>query len=149
AVGPLNTDRRHIINVYGNYLFAKERGFEKLNGLNLGLNMHYESGLPISAFLAHPVYLNADEIPTGGRGSFVWTGCYIRFDVHNDYSWGITEKTKIKFVADFFNIFNSRKVLLPDQNKSLDFDAATGTNPPNPDFLKPITYHLPFNLRLG
>jgi len=149
AVGPLNTDRRHIINVYGSYSFGQERGFKRLNGLNVGLNMHYETGLPISAFLAHPVYLNAGEIPVGGRGSLGRTPGYARFDVHTDYSWHMTEKTKVKFVADFFNVFNSRKVRLPDQNKSLDFDAATFTNPPNPDFLKPISYHLPFNMRLG
>ncbi len=27
-----------------------------------------ESGVPVSEYLAHPVYLNAGEIPVGGRG---------------------------------------------------------------------------------
>ena len=48
AVGPLNTDRRHIINMFGSYSFGKERGFKTLNGLNLGFNLHFETGLPIN-----------------------------------------------------------------------------------------------------
>ena len=153
AVGPLNTDRRHIINVFGSYSFAKERGFSTLNGLNVGLNLHFESGLPISRFDPHPVYLNVGEIPVGGRGSLGRTPKYTRFDVHADYSIGITETAKVKFMADFFNVFNSQRLRLPDQNAALDFVA--GQNPPNPDFLKPATlpnpsgYYLPFNLRLG
>src|SRR5690349_21539939 len=35
AVGPLNTDRRHIINMFGSYSFSKEQQFKKLNGLTL------------------------------------------------------------------------------------------------------------------
>ncbi len=148
SIGPLNTDRRHIINAYGSYSFAKERGIHRLNGLNVGLNTHFETGLPINALLAHPVYLNAGEVPSGGRGSLGRTPSYIRFDVHADYPLRISEKMHLKFVADFFNIFNSQKVRLPDQNKSLTFDPVLG-NPPNPDFLKPVAYYAPFNMRLG
>ena len=148
AIGPLNTDRRHIINGYGSYSFSKERGIHMLNGLNLGLNTHFETGLPINALLAHPVYLNAGEVPQGGRGSLGRTPNYIRFDVHADYAWRLTEKYHLKFVADFFNVFNSQKVRLPDQNKSLTFDPVLG-NPPNQDFLKPVVYYLPFSMRLG
>jgi hypothetical protein len=155
AVGPLNTDRRHIVNVFGSYSFGKERGWNTLNGLNLGLNVHLESGIPISKFDPHPVYLNTGEIPIGGRGSQGRTPFYTRFDVHTDYSWGLTEKTKLKFIADFFNIFNSQKLVRPDENAALDFLNGIG-NPPNPDFLKPrpllgnvSAFHLPFNMRLG
>lgn len=148
AIGPLNTDRRHIVNAYGSYSFSKDRGLKKLNDLNVGLNTHFETGLPINALLAHPVYLNAGEVPSGGRGSLGRTPSYIRFDVHADYPFRISEKIKMKFVADFFNIFNSQKVRLPDQNKSLTFDPVLG-NPPNPDFLKPVAYYAPFNMRLG
>ena len=153
AIGPLNTDRRHIINGYGSYSFSKDRGMRVLNGLNVGLNTHFETGLPINALLAHPVYLNAGEVPQGGRGALGRTPNYIRFDVHADYSWRLTEKTHIKFVADFFNVFNSQKIRLPDENKSLTFDPVLG-NPPNQDFLKPAPYptagyYLPFSMRLG
>lgn len=148
AIGPLNTDRRHIINAYGSYSFSKERGPHVLNGLNVGLNTHFETGLPINALLAHPVYLNAGEVPQGGRGSLGRTPNYIRFDAHADYAWRLTERYHVKLVADFFNLFNSQKVRLPDQNKSLTFDPVLG-NPPNPDFLKPVSYYAPFSMRLG
>jgi hypothetical protein len=147
AVGPLNSDRKHVVNIFGSYSFGKERGWSTLNGLNLGLNVHMESGLPISEFNAHPVYLNAGEIPVGGRGKIGRTPFYTRFDVHTDYAWGISETTKLKFIADFFNVFNSTKVNRLDEFAQLDF--AAGTVPPNPDFLKPRAYHTPFNLRLG
>ena len=151
AIGPLNSDRLHIVNVYGSYSFGKERGFHTLNGLNLGMNTHFETGLPINRLNPHPVYLNAGEVPVGGRGSLGRTPGYFRLDVHSDYSWGITEKTKLKFIADFFNIFNSQKVNRVDDFEALDF-VGSG-NPPNPDFLKPRPfnqgYRAPFNMRLG
>ena len=148
AIGPLNTDRRHIINVYGSYSFSKDRFIHRLNGLNLGFNTHFETGLPINALLAHPVYLNAGEVPQGGRGTLGRTPSYIRFDLHADYPFRISEKMHLKLVADFFNLFNSQGVRLPDQNKSLTFDPVLG-NPPNPDFLKPLVYYPAFNMRLG
>jgi Carboxypeptidase regulatory-like domain len=143
AVGPLNTDRKHIVNVYGSYAFGKERGFNTLNGLNLGFNFHVESGLPISEYLAHPAYLNAGEIPVGGRGKLGRTDTYARVDAHVDYVKPLTENTRLKFVADFFNVFNSTKVRFPTQFKELDAAA------PNIDFLKPQSFYNPFNMRLG
>lgn len=155
AVGPLNSDRRHIVNVYGSYSFDKARGWNTLNGLNLGMNFRYETGLPINKLDPHPVYLNTGEIPLGGRGSQGRTPGYARLDAHVDYALGITENTKLKFTADFFNVFNSQKLWRPDENNALDFVGTS--NPPNPDFLKPratipgaaFGYRPPFNLRLG
>lgn len=144
AVGALNTDRRHIANVYGSYTFTRDGGFGRaLAGLNLGVNMHVESGIPISEYLAHPVYLNAGEIPVGGRGSLGRTPAYTRFDAHADYSLRTSETSRVKFVADFFNVFNSQRVRFPTQFRELDLAA------PNPDFLKPAAFYLPFNMRLG
>jgi hypothetical protein len=157
AVGPLNSDRRHIINAYGSYNFGGDNGLRLLKGLNLGANVHFETGLPINRLDPHPVYLNTGEIPLGGRGSLGRTENYWRFDAHVDYAWALSEKTRLKFVADFFNVFNKQTVLRPDENSALDFNAALGTNPPNQDFLKPRPtlgiisqgYHPPFNMRLG
>jgi hypothetical protein len=152
AVGPLNTDRRFNSNIYGNYSFVKDRGFltaNYLTGLNLGLGFHMESGVPISNFLPHPVYLNAGEIPVGGRGSLGRTPFYAQVDLHADYPWNINERAKLTFIADFFNVGNNRRLRLPDQFFQLDL----GAN--NPDFLQPSTinltsgFHLPFSVRLG
>ena len=151
-VGPLNTDRRFISNIYGNYSFSKDRsgfGGRFLSGLNLGAGFHMESGIPISEYLPHPVYLNAGEIPVGGRGKLGRTPFFSQLDLHADYPFVINERAKISFIADFFNVTNSRKLRLPDQFRQLDLGAD------NPDFLTPSIinltsgYHLPFSVRLG
>lgn len=147
ATGPLNSDRRHVINIYGSYAFG-ERSFGStmlggLKGLNLGFGFHSESGIPISEYLAHPVYLNAGEIPVGGRGKLGRTDWYNRFDLHVDYPWELNERMRLKFVADFFNITNSQKVLRPQEFREL----SVGVN--NVDFLQPRSFHPPFNMRLG
>jgi Outer membrane receptor for ferrienterochelin and colicins len=148
AVGPLNSDRRHVINVFGSYAFGKT-GFgsnflgNSLNGLTLGFGFHSESGLPISELLAHPVYLNAGEIPVGGRGKLGRTPWDNRLDLHADYPWNINERMRIKFVADFFNITNTRNIRTVNQFRELSL----GVN--NVDFLQPSSFHDPFNMRLG
>jgi hypothetical protein len=148
AVGPLNSDRRHVINIFGSYAFGKT-GFgsnflgKSLNGLNLGFGFHSESGLPISELLAHPVYLNAGEIPLGGRGKLGRTPWDNRLDLHADYPWNITERMKLKFVADFFNVTNTRKVRTFNEFRELSLGVD------NVDFLRPRTFHDPFNMRLG
>jgi hypothetical protein len=151
AVGPLNTDRRHIFNIYGNYSFGESGFGRSLKGLNLGGGFHGESGVPISEYLAHPVYANAGEIPVGGRGKLGRTDFYTRLDAHADYKWALTEKTRMVFIADFFNVFNSQTLRLPDMFR----ESTAGQN--NPDFLKPgiaatdLTrgFYLPFSMRLG
>ena len=151
-VGHLNTDRRFVSNIYGSYGFSRDRtgfGGRFLNGLNLGLGFHMESGIPISEFLPHPVYLNAGEIPVGGRGKLGRTPFYTQLDLHADYPWVINERARISFIADFFNVTNNRRLRLPDQFRQLDL----GAN--NPDFLQPSIinltsgFHLPFSMRLG
>ncbi len=152
AIGPLNTDRHFVSNVYGSYAFSKRQsgfGGRFLNGLTLGANLHMESGIPISEFLPHPVYLNAGEVPVGGRGKLGRTPFFTQIDLHTDYPYRINERMSVRFIADFFNLFNRRTLLNVDQFKQLDLGA------PNPDFLQPsnITwtsaYHLPFSMRLG
>ncbi|MDQ1707054.1 MAG: hypothetical protein QOJ88_265 [Pyrinomonadaceae bacterium] len=144
GVGPLNTDRTTIFNIYGNYVFSKEKGIGRsLAGLNLGAGFHGESGVPISEFLAHPIYLNAGEIPVGGRGKLGRTDWYTRLDLHADYRWALSEKTRLVFISDFFNVFNTQRVRLPDQNRQL----SGGIN--NVDFLQPRFFHPAFNMRLG
>ena len=144
AAGPLNTDRTHIFNVYGNYVFSKDQGpFRSLSGLNLGFGVHGESGVPISEYLAHPIYSNAGEIPVGGRGKIGRTAWFTRLDLHADYKWALTEKTRLVFIGDFFNVTNRKGVRRPIENRQL----SGGIN--NVDFLQPRVFHLPFNMRLG
>jgi hypothetical protein len=53
--GPLNTDRRHILNLF------LSRRFDA--GFNVGGRLTVRSGQPNFPLFAHPVYLNPGEIP--------------------------------------------------------------------------------------
>jgi hypothetical protein len=127
--GVLPTDRRHQLKLFTNYQWRN---------LNFGLSWLAQSGTPISKFLAHPVYDNSGEIPSGGRGALGRTGWNFPVDLHADYTVPFGEQKRLKFVADLFNIFNQRKVTRVDQNFELD------STTPNPDFLKPNMLDFPF-----
>ena len=146
ASGPLNSDRRHVINVYGNYSFSKGHSGafgDSFSGLNLGVGFHAESGLPISELFAHPAYQNAGEIPVGGRGKLGRTPWNARLDLHADYPWNFSERTRLKFIADFFNVTNTRRVRQFLETRE------TQLGVPNVDFLQPRSFYSPFNMRLG
>lgn len=121
--GPLNNDRRHVVNFYGNYLI--DRGF--LNGLNIGWGTRFQSGTPLNALAAHPAYENAGEIPLGGRGVNGRLPVSGTVDLHFDYPIKITERFKLRAAFDMFNMFNAKRVIGIDQFVEL----SAGT--PNPD----------------
>lgn len=149
AVGVLNNDRLHVVNLYANYMFN--------NGLNLGVGWRLQTGVPLNALGAHPVYLNQGEIPVGGRGSQGRSLTTGTIDMHGDYTWKMSERYRVKFVADLFNIFNTRRVFRVDQFTDTGF--LSGVNPPiqpNPDFNPPTgptgagnAYQRPFAARLA
>jgi hypothetical protein len=128
APGPLNTDRRHIINVYTSYVVP--RTF--LKSLEIGIGANILSGTPISKLADHPAYANNGEVPLGGRGSEGRTPISGGLNLHLDRPFKVTEKTQLHFTADLFNITNARPVINVDQNFQLNFDPSL-----NPDFLKP------------
>jgi len=149
ATGPLNTDRKHVANLAGSYAFKGG------NSLNIGGLIHLETGVPISQFYAHPVYLNAGEIPLGGRGLLGRGETNTRVDFHLDYPFKLGGRSKMTVSADFFNLFNQQKVRRTDQNLESTF----GQN--NPDFTQPgyapgfgpalseIAFYPPFSMRFG
>jgi len=148
GVGNLNTDRRHTFNNFVSYTFGKS----VLRNLTLGAAARVQSGDPINDLRAHPVYLNAGEIPIGGRGSLGRTATYGQGDVHADYAWKVTERDSLHLIADFFNVTNQRTQLRIDQNQDRSFGI------PNADFLKPtgsgnigipLGFQRPFYARLG
>ncbi|MBP7148786.1 MAG: TonB-dependent receptor [Acidobacteria bacterium] len=53
--GPLNSDRPHVLHLLGTYVFD--------NGWEIGGGFNWQSGVPRTALLAHPKYLNSGEIP--------------------------------------------------------------------------------------
>lgn len=148
AIGSLNTDRRHTFNNFVSYTFG--RSF--LRNLTVGAAARIQSGDPINDLRAHPVYLNAGEIPVGGRGALGRTNTSGQGDLHADYAWKVTEKQSLHFIADFFNVTNQRTQLRVDQNQDRSFGV------PNADFLKPVGdgnigiplgFQRPFYARLG
>jgi hypothetical protein len=148
AVGNLNTDRRHTFNNFVSYTFS--RSF--LKNLTLGAAARIQTGDPINDLRAHPVYQNAGEIPVGGRGALGRTATFGQGDIHGDYSWKMTEKQTLHFIADFFNVTNQRTQLRVDQNQDRSFLV------PNADFLKPtgsgnigvpLGFQRPFYARVG
>ncbi|HEX5042007.1 MAG TPA: hypothetical protein VFV75_03825, partial [Candidatus Polarisedimenticolaceae bacterium] len=54
-VGPLNTDRPYVLNLTSSYTWD--------NGLTIGGRFNWQSGSPRTPFLAHPIYVNAGELP--------------------------------------------------------------------------------------
>ena len=143
AVGPLNGDRRVVANIYGSYTLHKEGFGSRFAGLTLGANLHGESGVPVSEFIAHPVYLNAGEMPLGGRGKVGRTSPYYRLDLHIDYPWAITETKRLSFIVDFFNVTNNRPIRQVNEYR----ESTAGQL--NPDYLAPRNFYPPFNMRVG
>ena len=135
-VGPLNNDRRHIANIYGNYLLK--------NRLNLGLGWRVLTGQPLNKLLAHPAYGNAGEIPVGGRGAFGRSPTQNYWDMRAEYRLPLKGDTRnVRFSADLFNLFNRRTVTVVDENFELDGGV------PNGDFAKPLAYARPFYARFS
>jgi hypothetical protein len=131
--GVLNQDVRHLANGYVSYTF----GNHYMKGLTMGTSVHFQTGIPINDLLAHPVYQNAGEIPSGGRGSLGRTQNWGQVDFHADYPIRLTERTKIRLGADLFNVTDNRTQLRVDQNEQRSFAV------PNADFLKPTQGNAP------
>ena len=144
--GVLPTDRRDIVNVYASYLFN--------NGFNIGAGMRFQTGYPLDKLAAHPAYLNAGEVPIGGRGSQGRSQAIAGIDAQVNYTWKMTERYHVKLGASMFNVVNSRRVQRVDRNFDTGFiSGAPEPLTPNPDFLKPTfannAYQRPFNARFS
>lgn len=143
--GVLPLDRRHSLKLFGGYQFTNRW----LKNLSVGAAWNVESGTPLSRYLAHPAYNIPGEIVSGERGALGRTDWTYPFDLHAAYTWKVAERKHLKFAADFFNLFNQKRLVHVDQNFQLDKLTA------NPDFLKPNTmnfaypYQTPFHARIG
>ena len=141
AVGPLNTDRRHVVNGFFSYTFPKS----SLKGLTMGTGIRVQGGTPISELADHPVYLNAGEVPLGGRGALGRTPVSGQVDLHADYPWKVTERSTVRLAVDLFNVADSKPVIKVDQNRDLTLGAAFS----NVDFLKPGNSNSNFGVLTG
>jgi hypothetical protein len=128
GIGPLNTDRRHVVNVYATYVVDKSR----LRGLVLGTGVRVQSGVPLTTLVAQQAYQNAGEVPINGRGDLGRAPVTGTVDAHIEYPWKINERMSLKLGFDAFNIANTKRPTLFNQN------ADQGFGIPNVDFQKPF-----------
>ena len=131
--GILPLDRPHQVKVFGNYLFPA--------GLSLGVGVDLSSGAPLTPLAANPNYTNGGEIPTAPRGSGFQTidGFRTRtpfqslVSMQASYALKLNGSRNVTVLADVFNLFDTKTVLMYDQWTQLTGPAD------NPDMGKPIT----------
>jgi hypothetical protein len=128
GIGPLNTDRKHVVNTYVTYVL--DHSFAK--GMVFGGGVRLQSGLPLTTLVAQQAYQNAGEVPINGRGDLGRAPFVGTVDAHVEYPWKINERLSLKFGFDAFNIANVRRQTLENQNDDQGFQV------PNPDFQKPF-----------
>ncbi|HXY00388.1 MAG TPA: carboxypeptidase regulatory-like domain-containing protein [Candidatus Limnocylindrales bacterium] len=127
GIGPLNTDRRHVVNVYATYVLDRT----KMKGLTLGSGVRIQTGVPLTTLYAQYAYQNPGEVPLFGRGDLGRAPTTGTVDAHAEYPWKLTEKLSLKFGFDAFNIANSKRTTLIDEFGDLGFGVQ------NLDFKKP------------
>ena len=142
GLGPLPNDRRHQGKIYGNRQFAM--------GANVGVAFTIESGEPLTAMAANPLYDSAGEIPETPRGDGFQTAdgfktrtpVQYNFDLHGDYGFHVGGR-RLVVLADVFNLFNTRRVT------GYDYYTEVGFRQENPNFGSVLSYQTPRALRIG
>jgi len=128
GIGPLNTDRRHVINIFPVYVLDHSR----LKGMVFGGGLRVQTGLPLTTLVAQQAYQNAGEVPLFGRGDLGRAPTTAGIDAHLEYPWKFNDRVSLKFGFDAFNIANRKTKTLIDQN------ADQGFGVPNQDFKLPF-----------
>ena len=125
--GPLPLDRTHSVKLYGTYAFN--------SGLNVSVGVDLQSGAPMTALAAHPVYDSGGEIPLTSRAEGFETsdGFRSRTPWTKLVNAGVSYNAKVGgrsllLIADVFNAFNTQTVLEYNTFSELRFGV------PNPDF---------------
>jgi len=128
GIGPLNTDRRHVINIFPVYVLDHSR----LKGMVFGGGLRVQTGLPLTTLVAQQAYQNAGEVPLFGRGDLGRAPTTAGIDAHLEYPWKFNDRVSLKFGFDAFNIANRKTKTLIDQNPDQGFGV------PNQDFKLPF-----------
>ena len=103
----------------------------------------YETGTPITSYLAHPVYENAGEIPQYGRGVEGRLPATFKLDWTLQYTMKIAGKYDLAFRGDVFNVFNRHEIT------SLDTNVDLGLGADNPNYMYVTGYQTARRVRLG
>jgi hypothetical protein len=129
SIGILNSDRKHVLNVYTTYVLDRS----VLKGLVLGSGVRVQTGVPLTTIAAQDAYVNSGEVPIFGRGDLGRAPVTGTVDSHIEYPWKLhgSETKTLKFGIDLFNIGNTKRNLLVNQFVDLQFGV------PSTDFKKP------------
>lgn len=133
--GYLNTDRRHVANLFGAYTIP-DGMFKRLT---VGTGLRGQSGTPINKLASHPVYQNTGEIPIGGRGTAGTQPSSLQLDLHTDYTLPVGEKWRFKAAFDAFNVTDSLFTLNTNQNIDTGFQQAVDRT-----YGTPVRFQRPF-----
>jgi len=117
GIGPLNTDRRHVVNIYSTFVLDKSR----LKGMVLGGGLRIQSGVPLTTLVAQQAYQNPGEVPLFGRGDLGRAATTAGLDAHAEYPWKLGERFSLRFGFDAFNIANRKTQTLINQNDDQGF----------------------------
>ena len=139
GIGPLNTDRKYVLNVFPSYTIAS--GFAK--NMVLGAAVSVESGVPLTTLAAQQIYGNAGEVPLYGRGDLGFSPVTGTVGAHLEYPIKFGEGKELKFSFDAFNIADTKRFITSTQHVDLSFGVL------NQDFNNhvPLTFVAPFSAR--
>jgi hypothetical protein len=148
APGFLSSDRRNVGNMFLSYTVGSDTPiFSRMKGLQIGAGFRGQSGVPLSRFGDHPIYLNQGEVPIGGRGAAGRTPSTLQLDTHLLYSVGVHEKYTMKFGMDMFNVTNSQYQLSRVQFTQTTASGPGVAPPLDSDFGRPTAFQGPFYAR--
>jgi hypothetical protein len=147
SIGPLSTDRKHVLNAHATYVLPNGM----LKGLVIGAGVGVLSGNPLTTLVAQQAYQNQGEVPIFGRGDLGRAPVTGTVDAHIEYPFRISERMQLRVGFDMFNIVDSTRQTTAQQFYDLGFGLK------NVDFGKPVTgatfqnqgFVDPFNSRIS
>jgi len=109
--GPLSGDITHSVKMF----VAKEFVFNPVLSMNVGLSFNGNSGPPINALGAHPIYGAGQSfiITRGSAGRLPWV---TSFDAKVGVNFRMGKDSVLTAAVEGFNLFNSQRPLSVDEN---------------------------------
>jgi hypothetical protein len=109
--GPLSGDITHAIKAY----LAKEFVLTPVFSTTLGASFNANSGTPINALGAHPIYGagQAFLLERGSAGRLPWV---TSLDARVNFNYRLSKDSVVSASVEAFNIFNSQRPLSVDEN---------------------------------
>jgi len=111
--GPLSSDINHNIKAF----VAKEWVVNPVFSFNTGLSFNANSGPPINALGAHPIYGAGQSfiLARGGAGRLPWV---TSLDAKVGFNFRVGKDSVLTAAVEGFNLFNSQRPLSVDENYS-------------------------------